>query len=143
MLRKTKIIPSFNDNDKFSIFSINNRIEDLESLIDDESFYAVYYITLEKIRTLYARINGIIDLPIMKIEKIYNDNNFARKYIASSSHCLPDQEFINLYLKCIKIDDRKVMLSNLKNLYIYSFKPLNFDPENFCLKFIKNPPFRV
>ena len=38
--------------DKFSIFSINNRMEDLESLIEDEIFYAVYYITLEKIRTL-------------------------------------------------------------------------------------------
>ena len=49
-------------------------MEDLESLINDESFYAVYYITLEKIRNLYAKINGIIDLPITKIEKIYNDN---------------------------------------------------------------------
>lgn len=65
----TDIIPSFDNNDKFSIFSINNRIEDLESLIDDKIFYATYYITLEKIRTLYAKINGIIDLPIMKIEK--------------------------------------------------------------------------
>ena len=66
-------------------FSINNRMEDLESLIDNESFYAVYYITLEKIRTLYAKINGIIDLPIMKIEKIYNDimniDGFNIKYV--------------------------------------------------------------
>ena len=139
----TKIIPSFNDSDKFSIFSINNRMEDLESLIDNESFYAAYYITLEKIRTLYAKINGIIDLPIMKIEKIYNDNNFAKKYIASSSHCLPNQEFINLYLQCIKINDRTEMLNNLKSLYNYSFNKLDFDPQNFCLKFIKKPPFRV
>lgn len=139
----TKIVPSFDDNDKFSIFSINNRMEDLESLIDDESFYAVYYITLEKIRNLYAKINGIIDLPIMKIEKIYKDNNFAKKYIASSLHYLPNQEFINLYLQCIKIDDKTKMLNNLKKLYSYSFKQLDFNPENFCLKFIKNPPFRV
>ena len=97
----TKIIPTFDENDKFSIFSINNRMEDLESLIDNESFYAVYYITLEKIRTLYAKINGIIDLPIMKIEKIYNDRDFAMKYIASTNHNLPEQEFIDLYLECI------------------------------------------
>ena len=142
-LYNTNIIPSFDNNDKFSIFSINNRMEDLESLIDNESFYAVYYITLEKIRTLYAKINGIIDLPIMKIEKIYNDNIFAKKYIASSSHCLPNQNFINLYLQCIKIDDKNVMLDNIKKLYSYSFKQLDFNPENFCLKFIKKPPFRV
>lgn len=48
-LYSTKIETSFNDNDKFSIFSIfsiNNRIEDLKTLIDKNSFYAVYYITL-------------------------------------------------------------------------------------------------
>lgn len=55
------------------------RIEDLESIINDDSFYAVYYITLERIRTLYAKINGIIDLPLMKIEKIYKDSEFAKK----------------------------------------------------------------
>lgn len=139
----TEIIPSFDDNDKFSIFSINNRMEDLESLIENESFYAVYYIILEKIRNLYAKINGIIDLPIMKIEKIYKDNNFAEKYIASSSHLLPNQEFINLYLQCIKINDKTMMLNNLKCLYSYSLGQLDFDPQNFCLKFIKKPPFRV
>lgn len=142
-LYNTEIIPSFDDDNKFSIFSINNRMEDLESLIYSESFYAAYYITLEKIRTLYAKINGIIDLPIMKIERIYSDNNFAKKYIASSLHCLPNQEFINLYLKCIKLNDRTEMLNNLKSLYSFSFNALDFNPQNFCLKFIKKPPFRV
>lgn len=143
ILYQTKIIPSFDDNDKFAIFSVNNRMEDLESLIDDESFYAVYYITLEKIRTLYAKINGIIDLPIMKIEKIYNDKEFAKKYIASSSHSLPSQEFIDLYLECIKLDNRNIMLCNLKRLYGYSFGNLDFDPKCFCLRFQKKSPFRV
>lgn len=139
----TNITSKFDDNDKFSIFSINNRIEDLESLINNDSFYAAYYITLEKIRTLHAKINGIIDLPIMKIEKIYKDKYFADKYISSSAHCLPEQEFINLYLECIKTNDKPVMLKNLKKLYNYSFNKLNFDAQNFCLKFIKKPPFRV
>lgn len=143
MIYNTKIIPSFDDNDKFSIFSINNRIEDLEALTGSESFYAVYYITLEKIRVLYSKINGIIDLPITKIEKIYSDTNFAEKYIASAIHHLPNQEFINLYLQCIKTDDKIKMLNNLKELYDYSFNQLNFDPQNFCLKFTKRPPFKV
>lgn len=142
-LYQTKIKPSFEDNDKFAIFSINNRIEDLESLINDESFYAVYYIILEKIRTLYAKINGIIDLPVMKIEKIYNDKEFALKYISSSYHNLPNQEFIDLYLECIKLDNRNVMLYNLKRLYSYSFNNLDFDPKCFCLRFEKKSPFRV
>jgi len=143
LLYHTKIKPRFDDNDRFAIFSINNRMEDLESLINDEIFYAVYYITLEKIRILYAKINGIIDLPIMKIEKIYNDKEFAKKYISSIFHDLPEQEFIDLYLECIKINDRIIMLNNLKRLYGYSFGKLDFDPRNFCLKFKKKAPFGV
>ena len=71
----TKIEHTLSDNDRFGIFGINNRIEDLESLINNNSFYAVYFIVLEKIRNLYAKINGIIDLPVMKIERIYNDKD--------------------------------------------------------------------
>jgi len=103
-LYNTRIATSFSDDDKFSIFSINNRIEDLEALINGDSFYAVYYMTLERIRTLYARINGIIDLPLMKIEKIYKDSDFAKKYVSSPIHKLPDEEFIGQYLKCLKLD---------------------------------------
>ena len=47
-------------------------MEDLETLINEDSFYAVYFVVLEKIRIQYSKINGIIDLPIMKIEKLYS-----------------------------------------------------------------------
>ena len=142
-LYNTKIEPSFTDNDKFSVFSINNRMEDLESLINDDSFYAVYYIVLEKIRTVYSKINGIIDLPLMKIEKLYSDKEFAKKYIESPIHSLPNQEFVLLYLECIKIGDRVTMFNNLRKLYNYSFGNLDFDPKNFHLKFNNKSPFRV
>lgn len=142
-LYNTKISTSFSNDDKFSIFSINNRIEDLESLISADSFYAVYYMTLEKIRTLYAKIYGIIDLPLMKIERIYADSEFAKKYISSANHKLPEPEFIEQYLKCLKLDDRNIMLGNIKKLYSYSFGKLDFDPNNFWLKYIKRPPFKV
>ena len=96
-LYNTKINHEFNDNDRFMIFGINNRIEDLESLIDSDSFYAVYFVVLEKIRSLYTNINGIIDLPMMKIERLYTDMEYASKYVASDIHNLPDVDFINLY----------------------------------------------
>ena len=142
-LYNTKIKPSFDSNDKFSIFSINNRMEDLESLINEDSFYAVYYVVLEKIRLTYSKINGIIDLPIMKIEKLYNDYDYAQKYIASSEHKLPNDEFIKMYLECMKIDDRNIMYERLKRLYEFSFGNLDFDPNNFELKFEDKSPFRV
>lgn len=91
----------------------------------------------------YSKINGIIDLQIMKIEKLYSYPDFANKYIASSEHKLPNKEFIDLYLKCIKINDRNAMLDNLKKLYKYSFGDLNFNPNNFNLKFDGKSSFKV
>ena len=142
-LYNNKITPIFTDNERFSILSISNRIEDLESLINDDSFYSVYYVTLEKIRTLYSKINGLIELPIMKCSILYTDNEYARKYISSDIHKLPNNDFINMYLECIKINDKEIMLNNIKKLFNYCFKDLGFDSNNFCLKFTKNPPFKV
>lgn len=79
----------------------------------------------------------------MKIEKIYRDSEFAKKYISSSVHKLPDEKFIEQYLKCLKLDNRDIMLDNIKNIYSYSFHQLDFDPNNFCLKYTKKPPFKV
>ena len=138
-----KIQCFFTEEDKFSIFSINNRIEDLESLINQDSFYAVYFIVLEKIRVLYSKINGIIDLPLMKIERIYIDKEYANNYINSSIHTLPNETFISLYLNCLNINDKNVMLDNLEKLYNYSFANLDFNPQNFCLKFTKKAPFKI
>ena len=142
-LYETEIIPVFDDYTRYSIVSINNRIEDLESLINQESFYAVYYYILEKIRNLYGKINGIIDLPIMKIERIYTDEAFAKKYIASEVHHLPGQEFITLYLQCLPVRDKNDMLANIKLLYEYSFGHLDFDAKEFHLRFSENSPFKV
>ena len=139
----TKIENTFGDNERFSLFSISNRIEDLESLLDDDSFYAVYFVTLEKIRVLYSKINGIIDLPLTKINRIYTDDDFARKYISSSVHHLPNAEFINKYLECLKIVSKDNMLSNLQELYSISFNSLGFNSKEFCIRYTKKAPFKV
>ena len=139
----TKIENTFGDNERFSLFSISNRIEDLESLLDDDSFYAVYFVTLEKIRVLYSKINGIIDLPLTKINRIYTDDDFARKYISSSVHHLPNAEFINKYLECLKIVSKDNMLSNLQELYFISFNSLGFNSKEFCIRYTKKAPFKV
>ena len=44
---------------------------------------------------------------------------------------------MDLYLECIKIDDRDIMLKKLMRIYNYSFNNLNFNSKNFCLRFEK------
>lgn len=79
----------------------------------------------------------------MKIERIYIDKEYANNYINSSIHTLPNETFISLYLNCLNINDKNVMLDNLEKLYNYSFANLDFNPQNFCLKFTKKAPFKV
>ena len=138
----TKIKKSFDDRDRFEIFSINNRLEDLGSLLNMDSFYAVYYTILERIRNTYCRINGFISLPLSKIEHIYTNKDYSKRYINSSEHTLPDEEFMSLYLQCLNISDRSTMYDNISRLYHYSFGGYDFDPNNFSISF-KEPPFRV
>ncbi len=138
----TTIKKSFDEKDKFEIFSINNRLEDLESSLNDETFYAIYYVLLERIRNAYCKINGLISVPLTKIERIYTDENYSKNYISSDKHRLPDEEFVNLYLQCLKIDARRTMLDRISKLYRYSFESYDFDPTNFHIKF-KEAPFRV
>lgn len=65
---------------------------------------------------------GIIDLPATKIEKIYTNNEYAQKYISSPIHQLPEQNFIEKYLLCLKLNNKNIMLDNLKDLYFFAFK---------------------
>lgn len=79
----------------------------------------------------------------MKIERIYNDKEYAKNYINSNIHNIPDSEFITLYNNCLNIKNKVEMLSDLKNLYNYSFKNINFSPNSFILRFKQNAPFKV
>ena len=79
----------------------------------------------------------------MKIERIYNDKEYAKNYINSNIHNIPDSEFIILYNNCLNIKNKVEMLSDLKILYNYSFKNINFSPNNFILRFKQNAPFKV
>lgn len=79
----------------------------------------------------------------MKIERIYNDKEYAKNYINSNIHNIPGSEFITLYNNCLNIKNKVEMLSDLKNLYNYSFKNINFSPNSFILRFKQNAPFKV
>lgn len=139
----TKIKPEFTEKEKFNIFSINNRIEDLYNLLDKDNFYALYFDVLERIRNVYSKINGIIELPLSKIQRLYIDKDYANNYIGNDIHTLPNKEFISMYLECLKIEDKNIMLNKITDLYKYCFSMLNFDPNNFTLKYKKESPFRV
>ena len=142
-LYQTKIKPVFNEYSKFKIFSISNRLDDLTSLLNEDNFFALYYDVLERIRCLYCEIYGYMEMPLSKVQKLYTNYNYYKVYANSDVNSLPDKHFINLYLKCMKMDEKEEMIRKLNDLFSFSFGDLDFDSQNFHIQFKKDAPFRI
>ena len=84
--RSTKIEIHFNDDDKLNIVSIKNKIDDLIQVINSDSFYSIYYNTLERIRNTYSKIFGFIEVPIEKYERLITDKDYFNSYIKKTSY---------------------------------------------------------
>ena len=120
---------------KKKMFHIKNRLDDLESIKDNDIFYILYFDILNKIRELDTEINGYIVIPLAKSEKLFKDKTFLKEYIESDIHKTSTEEFKSRYLECLKIKDREIMIKNIIDLYDYTFKDEEFDSDEFELTF--------
>ena len=120
---------------KKSMFHIKNRLDDLESVKDNDVFYMLYYDILNKIRELDTEMNGYIVIPLAKSEKLFKDNDYLKEYIESEIHKTSTEEFKKRYLECLKLEDKDKMIKKINDLYNYTFKDEEFDSDNFELTF--------
>lgn len=80
----------------------------------------VYYNILEMIRTFHSQRNDEAEIPFAKAYRIYTDDSYYEKFVSkNATNNLPDPTFVNLYVKCISLNDKKEMLDNLIYLYKY------------------------
>lgn len=94
--------------------NLDNLQEKYES--NEEDFYFVYYNFLNSLfekYSLYIRYNKVSEHRIMKA---LTDYNYKKKYWFKD---FPDKEFVNLYVKALKLNDRKIMLNNYIKLTKY------------------------
>lgn len=111
---------------KEQIAIINNFFDDLVNLINNNDIYAthVFHLTLERIKDFYFSYNALPGVARTKALKVMLDDEY-RKAIKKEN---PDEEFIQLYLKCL--DERKTIeerLDILYKLFKYSTKEICFD----------------
>ncbi len=128
---------------KKSLLHIKNRMDDLESLINTDTFYCLYYDILSRIRDLYTRIYGLMIVPLAKSEKLYKDPKYMREYIDSRVHNGPDKVFMDKYLKALKLKDKEKMLENIKELYAFAFKKEKFNADEFEIVFSESERFGI
>ncbi len=127
--------PKENFNLKF--VQIENRIASLKNIFErnGEEFYMVYYNILEMIRSFHSQRSGEAEIPFAKAYRVYNDKEYYDKFVSNKAENeLPDEKFVELYNKCIKIDDREKMLKNLSSVYQYEKTFVEIDPSDYEIK---------
>lgn len=109
-------------------------LDELKVSLKEErlDFNKIYYMLLNDIYDIYAEYLGVQKLPKTKIYKILTDEDYRKKYHVFK---LPEDEFINLYLKCYNLDKPDRMYKNIEKLINYYYKKQGgFNIRTFELK---------
>lgn len=112
---------NLNNKDILEIIEIKDKIDALKENFNKTSFYAIYFVLLELIRTKYLYINGLMNYNIDNFEQLIKDKGYALEYVDRTMHLLPDEAFNGWYLNCLIIRDKSDMLNNINHLFYHSF----------------------
>lgn len=112
---------NLNNKDILEIIEIKDKIDALKENFNKTSFYAIYFVLLELIRTKYLYINGLMNYNIDNFEQLIKDKGYALEYVDRTMHLLPDEAFNGWYLNCLKIRDKSDMLNSINHLFYHSF----------------------
>lgn len=118
---------------KMNCYTIWHSFYELNSkYIKREDIDFTYNIFLNDVIEAYFLNNEIPLLPVNKIERILNDEEYRRKYNVKK---LPDNEFIDNLLKCFNEKDYDKKFINAKELYVYYMNQnIKFDINNFTFR---------
>lgn len=115
----------------YKIWNYNNN---LKSLMKEENpcFYKTYYKLLEILLNSYCEFLEIPKIADTKIYKIFTDEKFKNKYHVFK---LPEEEFINLYIKCYEVAKPSIMYKNINEVIKYYYSKIGgFNIKNFIIK---------
>ncbi|MBD8923974.1 hypothetical protein EGR52_11360, partial [bacterium] len=77
---------NLNNKDILEIIEIKDKIDALKENFNKTSFYAIYFVLLELIRTKYLYINGLMNYNIDNFEQLIKDKGYALEYVDRTMH---------------------------------------------------------
>lgn len=114
---------------KMNCYSVWDGFDELESKYNkNEDIDFTYNIFLQRVIEAYFYNKQIPSIPLNKIEKILNNEEYRNKYNVKR---LPDQEFINKITKCFnekEYNNKYKFAKDLYNYFLTQFK--DFDINN-------------
>jgi predicted nucleotidyltransferase len=105
---------------KYHIWDVLDNVQD-NYQIENPDFYYLYYYALHFIYETYAKY---LQYPISEASRVYDTltkENTRKKYLLQP---FPDKEFVNLFRKAIKIEDKKKMMKEIESLINYTLKEM-------------------
>ena len=113
----------------FDLYIAWDFMDELNSLArEKKSLGLVYYKLLEHLTTLYCKANRIPILPLPKIEKIFTNLEYRKRYHFQK---LPNEKFMELFLAALQ----KQNVGNMQKFYDYVTQSMGgFDIKTFKLR---------
>lgn len=112
-------LPKLEDDEKMNLAkSLHKSMERLYKMreISNPYFSIFYGITLEQIRNYYHKLNGFSNISTANVCKLYTNEKIQR----AQHKNLPENKFIELYLKCVN----NVEYKNILELYSYVIRDI-------------------
>ena len=113
----------------YQILSVKKAVDACEELRiqNDPYFENYYFLTVERIRDFYHKLNGLSNLPQTKVCKLYTNEKLRELQHKK----IPEQEFINLYFKAIEYGiSKEEKITRINELLTYSIKKYDVDFDN-------------
>lgn len=112
----------------YQILSVKRAVDACEELRiqNDPYFENYFFITVERIRLFYHRLNGLSNLPQTKVCKLYTNERLREV----QHKRIPEQKFIDLYFRTIEYGiSKEEKIARINELLNYSIRKydINFD----------------
>lgn len=112
----------------YQILSVKRAVDACEELRiqNDPYFENYFFITVERIRLFYHRLNGLSNLPQTKVCKLYTNERLREV----QHKRIPEQKFIDLYFRTIEYGiSKEEKIARINELLNYSIRKydVNFD----------------
>ena len=125
-------LPKLDEEEAKEYVSIlNNRMEKVQDAFNKKNpyFNLLYYVTIEKIRKFYHKLNGLPTVPTSKVYRVYTDEKYRKSFYKDD---IPEEEFVKLFLKaaCTECSNEE-KYELICELYEYAKRNVRLDEKDY------------
>ena len=119
---------------ELSKYRLWDNLDNLEEVFEsnNDEFFFVFYNYLKELFDIYAKFLRFDCVPVHKLKSFLSDERAKKKYCVKD---FPDKNFLKMYIKAIKIEDKHKMMKLYKKIIKHVFNKMNgFNIDGWKIK---------